>query len=296
MMFSLADRDAESQEIWRRFRHHSRTFSLAALFLPQRIRMPVATLYLFCRSVDEIADRVVLDRGHVEALAQLEGIQRDLAATMDRRAPGTTLWRRLSEVHFEFELNPKPMHELIDGARWDLEGRGIEDEQDLIRYSDLVGGSIGAMMLPLLGLAGDSRIEKRARDLGIGMQITNIVRDVGEDLRVLGRSYLPQSLSAQYKVDPLAPRPADDEYRRLMEHLMEMAEGYYRSGIAGVEALPPAVRPGIRAASTLYREILNEVRTNRYDNVSRRAYTSAFRKALSLTPRHYERRKRRLTS
>ncbi|MDX1741191.1 MAG: squalene/phytoene synthase family protein, partial [Rhodothermales bacterium] len=187
------DRESQDREIWRRFRYHSRTFSLAALFLPRRIRMPVAILYLFCRSVDEIADSVVLEHGQQEALARLDGVRDHLDATIRGRPPSATLWTRLLEVNEEFPLNEAPMHELIEGARWDLEGRGIENEQDLVRYSDLVGGSIGAMMLPLLGLRGDESVEARARDMGIGMQISNIVRDVGEDLRVLKRSYLPRT-------------------------------------------------------------------------------------------------------
>ena len=88
-----------------------------------------------------------------------------------------------------------------------------------------------------------------ARDLGIGMQITNIIRDVGEDLRTLRRSYIPMSLAEEYGVDLESLNADDHRYRALMERMMLLAEEYYESGLAGVDALPWSVRLAIRAAT-----------------------------------------------
>ncbi|MDX1741326.1 MAG: phytoene/squalene synthase family protein, partial [Rhodothermales bacterium] len=225
---------------------------------------------------------------------RLDQIQTELDHTLSGRPPDQLLWTRLAEVHSVFTLQRGPMDELIDGARWDLSGRSVESEEDLVHYSNLVGGSIGAMMLPLLGLSADTRVQQQARDLGIGMQITNILRDVGEDLHTLNRSYLPTSMLETFGVDPSSSDTRTTSYRLMMESLMSMAEGYFESGMNGIEALPFGMRPGIRAASLFYREILNEVRANDYDNVSRRAYVPNRRKLLALVPGGYERRKQKL--
>ena len=100
----------------------------------------------------------------------------------------------LAEIHERYGLPPDPLHELIDGAVWDLEERTVADTDDLLAYAGLVAGSVGAMMLPFLvdDRAEIAPLEPTARALGQAMQITNILRDVGEDLEQLGRLYLPR--------------------------------------------------------------------------------------------------------
>ena len=127
-----ADRLKENSVIWRAFRKHSRTFSLAALLLPRAVRMPVATLYLFCRTVDTIADDRVLEVGAAGALEEIEALRRNLDQTLVGRPPNEMLWRRLAEVHAHFQLPPGPLYELIDGAIWDLTGRPVTNRDDLI--------------------------------------------------------------------------------------------------------------------------------------------------------------------
>ncbi len=284
---ALTDRD-----IWRAFRHHSRTFSLAARLLPSDVQLPVATLYLFCRRVDTVADERVLEVGPDAALQELDAIETDLRAALDGTPPDEPLWTRLADVHARFGLLTPPLFDLLEGARWDLTARPITREADLLRYSDLVGGCVGAMMLPFLVPDRDdvARLEAPARELGIAMQITNILRDVGEDARVLGRSYLPADALAAHGFAraPLAPSPA---YARLLETLMTLAEVRFTRGLAAVEALPSASRHGIASAGRMYREILNEIRAADYDNLTRRAVVPLGRKAQLLITDDYEQRK-----
>src|SRR6056297_2935558 len=190
---TLDTRADENQWIWESFQYHSRTFSLAARFLPRPVQMPIATLYLFCRRVDSIADQRVLEVGAERALDEVATVRDRLDETLAGHPPDDeVLWRRLAEVHDQYNLHRTPLEELIDGAVWDLRDRPIETKQDLIDYSNLVGGSVGAMMLPFLSDNGRfDTLETAARQLGIAMQITNIVRDVGEDIDHLGRVYLP---------------------------------------------------------------------------------------------------------
>lgn len=297
---SLDSRPDEDQWIWESFRYHSRTFSLAAYLLPSSVQMSVATLYLYCRRVDSIADQRVLEVGREQALHEVTQIRDRLDRTLAGHPPAdTVLWRRLAEIHEQSSLPRGPMNELIEGALWDLNGRSVVSKADLIEYSNLVGGSVGAMMLPFLAAPErHDELERAARKLGIAMQITNIVRDVGEDIDELDRVYLPEKWLDAHDVSQEALRKGrtPDGYSDVLETAMEMAETRYRESFEGVASLPFRSRYGIRAAARMYREILNEVRANDYDNLNHRAYVSFRRKLFLLFYDGYERRKDRLIS
>lgn len=298
----LPARLRENRRLWNGFYHHSRTFSLAARLLPRRVRMPVATLYLFCRRVDTLADERALAVGPRRALGELEIVKERLEATLRGQPPaGDLLWERLAEVHARFDLAPGPLHELLDGARWDLEGRGIATQQDLLRYSMLVGGSVGAMMLPFLAPDRREQLDASARTLGVAMQITNIVRDVGEDLRERDRLYLPQAWLREAGLSRKDLRAylgregaVPPGYPPVLERAMQAADVRYRRGLDGARRLPARMRLGIRSAARMYREIHNEVRANGYDDLSRRAYTSLGRKLRLIAQDDYSRRRERL--
>ena len=287
------------------FWHHSRTFSLATRLLPRAEQLPVAVLYLFCRTVDTVADARSREVGVDAARAELDLMDRRLAATLDGHpptdGPNALLWRRLGEVHRQYGLPPHALRELIDGARWDLDGRPIETWDDLLAYAGLVAGSVGAMMLPFIvrDRADIERLEAPARSLGNAMQITNILRDVGEDWRELGRLYVPQAslATAGLRPDQLGDDLDDDaraRYASVVEGLMAEAERLYDHAAAGISDLRPAAQTGIRAAARMYREILNEVRAAGYDNLSRRAVVPLSRKLVRAAADGYARRRARL--
>ena len=299
-----AGRGAEDRYLRRAFRHHSRTFSLATRLLPRRERVPVAVLYLYCRTVDTLADERALAIGAGRALEEVDGLERSLRATLDGRPPGgphALLWRRLGEVHQAYGLQARPLRQLLDGARWDLEGRAVRTRADLLAYADLVAGSVGAAMLPFLvrDRADLGGLDGPARALGNAMQVTNVLRDVGEDWRALGRTYLPQDELDAHGLDlgavvasPTPPRP----YVDLVESLMADAEALYDHGLDGVAGLRPAAQAGVRGAGRMYREILNGVRANGHDNLGRRAVVPLRRKLRLAVHDDYARRRDRLAA
>lgn len=299
---SGATRTAEDRYLRRAFRHHSRTFSLAARLLPAPVRLPVATLYLYCRTVDGIADEHVLAVGPDRARSELDRTRRRLDEALGGRPADDLLWRRLAEVHDAYGLLPHPLHELLDGAEWDLAPRPVETGGDLLAYADLVAGSVGAMMLPFLveRRADIPALETPARALGQAMQLTNVLRDVGEDIHRLGRVYLPRETMERHGLTPddLLGDALDGgptaAYTALVESVAAQAEGLYDEAERGIEALPSGARTGIRAAARMYREILNEVRAAGYDNLRRRAVVPLRRKLRLLVHDDYARRKRRL--
>lgn len=286
--------------IWAAFRHHSRTFSMATQLFPASLHMPVATLYMYCRLVDTIADEYSQSEGKAAALEALNVLATKLNAVFMGEPMSAFFWRRLVEIHQTFAFDPKPLYELIEGARWDLEGRKVETEADLLQYANLVAGCVGAMMLPFLVTSKQERghLEPTARALGNAMQITNILRDVGEDYRNLNRVYLPTEWLARFGVQPqdLAKTTLNPHYPALMEFAMQKAERLYIEAFDGIHALPVRVRGGIRAAARLYREILNEVRLNNYNNLTKRAYVPTPRKMRLLLDNNYYNRRDRILS
>ena len=296
---------AEDRYLRQAFRHHSRTFSLATRLLPRPERLPVAVLYLYCRTVDTLADARAFEIGAARALAEVDRMEADLDATLAGRPPAqgrnALLWRRLAEVHRAYGLGPAPLRQLLDGARWDLRGTPIATRADLLAYSDLVAGSVGAAMLPfLVRERGDiDRLDGSARALGNAMQITNILRDVGEDWRDLGRVYLPQAdLDARgLRLDALIQAPdVPGPYADLVESLMAEAEALYQAAIEQITGLRPGAQWGILAAARMYREILNGVRANGYDNLRHRAVVPLSRKLRLAVHDGYAARRRRLAS
>jgi phytoene synthase len=158
------------------------------------------------------------------------------------------------------------------------------------------------MMLPFLAARRDDipALEAPARALGQAMQLTNVLRDVGEDARRLGRVYLPHDALDAHGLTPDdllgdalggGPRAA---YTALVESVAAQAEARYDDAEAGIRALPGSVRAGIRAAARMYREILNEVRAAGYDNLRRRAFVPLGRKLRLVLRDDYARRKARL--
>ena len=280
------------------FRVHSRTFSLATRLLPARVRQPVAVVYWYCRTIDNIADQRSLELGTPAALDHLHHAEQALDRCLAGHPDPEPLWLALAAVQTSWSLPRRPMFELIEGARWDLESRPVATMDDLVTYSQLVAGSIGEMTLPFLTDPMASRssvLVSSARALGVAMQITNILRDVGEDLDVLGRTYLPgDSWRALGLAADDRPEPRDPRYRALVESLMAEAESGYRIGLDGIEGLDRGARLGIRAAARTYREILNEVRAANYDNVFQRAVVPYPRKLACFVQDGYEARKKRL--
>jgi phytoene synthase len=272
------------------FRYHSRTFSLACRLLPRPVRLPIAVVYQFCRSVDNVADQCLPERGPAAALTALEDVETSLRRTLAGNPPPALLWQRLAKIHARWTLDPIPFDELIEGARFDIEGRAVASREDLLHYCNLVGGSIGPMVLPFLVAPDADRLalDRSARDLGIAMQITNILRDVGEDRRDLGRCYLPQELL------PDSLNAQSEPYRALVEDLMREAEDRYDRALGALDGLLPTARRGIRSAGRVYREILNEIRANAYDNLTRRAVVPFRRKSARILRDGYTARRNKL--
>lgn len=254
------------------------SFNLAARFLPPDHRQTVEALYHFCRIADDLADDTSLDDD--VAVAALDRLASWLSRpTWGGDCPGEL--RRLSTLLLEGKLDSRPLQSLVHGLRSDRMQHDRNDWDDLRQYSFQVAGSVGVALAQALG-ATDAEAHKYAATLGVAMQLTNIIRDVGEDLD-RGVVYLPRVDMARYGYDRqrLARRTVDADFVALMRDQIERARQHYATGLSGISWLPPRARLPILLAARLYAAILTEVETNRYDVFRRRAATNR-RQKLSL--------------
>lgn len=236
---------------------NGRSFHFASLFLSQEHRQKAADLYAFCRHVDDVADEA-LDKG--KAKAELEDIKRTLSQT-----------------------GPKPYHaahDLLVAVQSDLGAVDLETQDDLIQYAYGVAGTVGLMMCEVLGV-DDERAQSYAIDLGIGMQLTNIARDVQADATI-GRRYLPKAWTPDVSIDGLA-NPNDGEQSQIalgVEQLLALADRYYDSALNGFAYLPVRARFAIFVAARVYAEIGAKIRRNGHCVWQGRTIVSTFIKVL----------------
>lgn len=252
---------------------HGRSFYFASQILSPTYRSRAARLYAFCRYVDDIADessdQSAADRELEEIKTQIKNGHSAHPCVADMIA-----------LMLETDMPTAPVRSLIDGMQSDLKLVCIEDESQLLRYAYQVAGTVGLMMCFVLDVR-DQDAWPFAIDLGIGMQLTNIARDVGQDARK-GRIYLPAIWHDQLVASDIL-HPSLEQEKTLQsatESLLTLAQLYYRSGLNGVAYLPPAARYGIIVAAHVYREIGHKIAQANHRSWDRRAVVSPTRKVL----------------
>ncbi len=228
---------------------HGRSFWLAARFLSPDQRRDAALLYSFCRHVDDLVDEAD-DPAH--AALELARIRAELRG---ERPPG----EQVAAVRALASRRGVPLHallDLVDGVEGDLGTVAVADDGELLRYCYRVAGAVGLAMCPLIGVQ-DPRAAAFAVDLGVGMQLTNICRDVLEDAG-RQRCYLPQTrliAAGTSQAELLAGQASSTAVAAVVRELLVLAARYYDSAERGMAAIPWRARLAIRVAARVYRAI-----------------------------------------
>ncbi|MFN2452214.1 MAG: phytoene/squalene synthase family protein [Candidatus Dormibacteria bacterium] len=256
-------------ECRRVIRRHARSFAFAARFLPRDVRDDVAVVYAYYRVVDDLVDENTGALSRAEIEAQLTAWDSWLAAGTPR-CDSDAVHRALPEVIVRRALDRDALRRVIAGQRADLVHRRPATLAELEEYSYDVAGSVGVVMASLLG-ATDPRARAHAADLGCAMQLTNICRDVDEDL-ARGRVYLPVDVCAAAQCDDraLGERSASPEVRAAVRALAFRATELYSRGLDGLDYLPAATRFPIAVAARAYGGILDRLAQRDYDVFSGR--------------------------
>jgi phytoene synthase len=252
-------------------RRHSRSFSFASRLLPASKRSDVEQLYAWCRWCDDGVDAAA---SPAAAAAFVDDVTRDLRLIAGGRDPAAAESRWLATLVSRHRLSIPAAEALLAGMQSDLVPAADFHAADLMRYCFRVAGAVGVLMCPLLGLR-DRCFLPHAAALGMGMQLTNIARDVAEDWR-RGRCYLPVEWTGGLRPNGAAP---DAEcVRRGVRRVLDVADGFYVAGDLGIPALDADACLAVRAASSIYRAIGTRIRRRGYQVLQERARVTLIEK------------------
>jgi phytoene synthase len=291
---SLADAYHRSRELNRRY---GRSYYLATMLLPAAKRPHVHALYGFTRWADEIVDAPGVER---------ERRLKEWSEAFRAGRAGSTVTDPLLPAVLHtiqaYGLDPADFDRFLESMTMDLDVTAYPTYDDLLGYMEGSAAVIGTMMLPILGVrpGGDPAVAREsARQLGLAFQLTNVIRDVAEDLE-RGRVYLPEADLDRFGVD--RGRLAADAragqtstpVRALVRFECARALTHYRAALPGLALLEPRSRLCIRAAFLLYGGILDEIGRAGYDVMRSRARVPGRRRLgavmAALSARRFDRR------
>ena len=271
-------------------RLHAKSFYFAAKFLPEHKQRAVYPIYAFCRHVDDEIDEI----GDGDEQAAIKAVEKwrsnleeiyegkktnEQLTTNDGQTKVFTAWHDLLQT---YKIPLALPLDLVQGVLMDTTIKRYETFEELYIYCYRVASTVGLMSSEILGYSDENALGY-AEAMGIGMQLTNILRDVKEDAG-RGRIYLPQEDLRAFKVSEeqiLASR-FDENFARMMEFQVTRAREFYREGERGIGLLEKDSRFTVLLASRVYAKILDQIERQNYNIFIRRAHTSKMQKFLSI--------------
>ncbi|CAM6112565.1 unnamed protein product [Calypogeia fissa] len=269
---------------------YAKTFYLGTkLMTPERQRA-IWAIYVWCRRTDELVDGPNASRITPTALDRWEERLEDVF----QGQPYDMLDAALADTVSRFPVDIQPFRDMVDGMRMDLVKSRYQTFDELYLYCYNVAGTVGLMSVPVMGIAPDSKattesVYGAALALGIANQLTNILRDVGEDSR-RSRIYLPQDELKKFGLsdDDIFAGVVTDKWRAFMKDQIARARMFFKEAEAGVGELDKDSRWPVWASLILYQKILDGIEANDYNNFTKRAYVGKWKK-LVLLPAAYGR-------
>lgn len=282
----------ESYELCRQVTaKYSKTFYMGTQLMPEAKSKAIWAIYVWCRRTDELVDGPMSNTTTTETLQEWEQHLESIFAGYPLEDADVALVDTLSR----FPIDIQPFRDMIAGQQMDLYRSRYQTFEELKLYCYRVAGTVGLMTMPVMGVETSSFATpwnpspkmqspvSEAIALGIANQLTNILRDVGEDAR-RGRIYLPlQELALfDYTEEDLLNGVIDDRWRELMKFQIHRARKFFVDAERGIKRLSADIRWPVWSASMLYSKILDAIERNQYDVFNRRAYVSTPRKLLCL--------------
>lgn len=254
---------------------HSKSFLLASSLLPVAKRRAARALYAFCRVTDDIVDRASGDSE--DQLAQWH--RRILVSHPPLDDLVAIAW---ADARLRYRVPVRYAEQLIEGVARDFTQTRYQTFEELAAYCYGVASTVGLMSMHIIGYAGAHAIPYAIK-LGVALQLTNILRDVGEDWAA-GRLYLPQEDLAQFGLceADVAQGKVTEGWRALMRYQITRNRLLYAEAMPGIALLDRDGRFAIAAAAELYQGILHDIEAHDYDVFSRRAFVSKWDKVRRL--------------
>lgn len=254
---------------------HSKSFLLASALLPVAKRQAVRALYAFCRVTDDI-----VDRGYGDCERQLEQWRRRILATHPPHDDLVAIaW---ADARLRYQVPVRYAEQLIEGVARDLTQTRYQTFDELTAYCYGVASTVGLMSMHVIGYAGPHAIPYAIK-LGVALQLTNILRDVGDDWQA-GRLYLPQEDLDSFGLTAadIARGQVTEAWRAFMRYQIARNRLLYAEAAPGIALLEPEGRFAITAAAELYQGILQDIEAHDYDVFARRAYVTKWGKVRRL--------------
>ncbi len=250
------------------------SFYYSFMFLPPERRQAITALYAFCREVDDVVDEC-----HDMQIAQTKlDWWRNEVRQIHEGSPTHPVGQALKDVSTRFNLPREQLLEIIDGMQMDLQQTRYLDWKALHLYCYRVASVVGLLSAEIFGYTNRQTL-KYAHDLGLAFQLTNIIRDVGEDAR-RGRIYLPIEELQKFNVPArqILDGQHDDNFRQLMAFQASRARQMYDQAFAQLPAEDrKAQRPGLIMAA-IYRTLLDEIEADGFLVLDRRTSLTPLRK------------------
>jgi phytoene synthase len=250
-------------------RARAKNFYWSFVLLPREKRRAMCAVYAFMRECDDLSDG---PRASAEAMA---GWRADLDRTLGGNPAEHPVWPALLDTVERFRIPHRYLHEMIDGVQSDLTAHVFETFDELYRYCYLVASVVGLTIIHIFEFE-DPAAPALAEKCGIGFQLTNIIRDAGED-QAMGRVYLPQQDLRRFGVTRLDQDTP--ELRRLLAHYGARARAYYDESRLLVSMMHSDSRASLWALIEIYSRLLRRIDESGYDVVSRRIRLSNWEKA-----------------
>lgn len=282
----------QSYAVCRRImQQNASSFTLACRLLPTERRRATVALYGVFRTLDDLVDEV--GDGHLERDAALASLNlwRAWFCAPDSRPPDSPVLPAFLDTVQRFDIPLDYFVHLADGLLCDVHNRRYADFAELALYCYRVASTVGLAMCSVLGVT-DARAASSAAELGVAMQLTNILRDVREDVG-MGRVYLPEDelRAAGWDAERLLRGAVDPAFCALMERQVTRARSYYARGSAGLGYISPDARFAILVAARVYGGILTEIERRRYDVFGGRAHVSTPTKLRLVATGYLQRRR-----
>jgi phytoene synthase len=246
-----------------------KSFYWASFFLPKSSKKNAGILYSICRYFDDIADKYSEDQT-IYLKKSIEEIR-------------TNKNNKVNIFLQKNEINNLIFIDLIEGLILDQKKIRIQNKEELIKYSYHVAGTVGLMMSKIIGVK-HKKAARSAIDLGIGMQLTNIARDVYEDSK-MKRIYLPANWIPDISLKNLADlhnksSEKDERISNAIHEVIGLSDKFYENGFAGLKYIPLSTRLGIFIAANIYRGIGIKIKSNKKKYLRERVYLNLLEKSL----------------
>ncbi|MBI4852527.1 MAG: phytoene/squalene synthase family protein [Acidobacteria bacterium] len=262
-------------------KHHAKSFYFCGHFLPFRKRIAMFAIYALCRTLDDIVDESPRE-AKIATKQALNEWQEKIELLYSNEFVKDPILVAMKTVLSVYPVNKKHFLDLIAGVEMDLNEQGYETFADLRLYCYRVAATVGLMGSEVFGYSSKDALPK-AESLGIAMQLTNILRDIGEDFEI-GRIYLPKEdlRNFNYREEDLKAKCINENFIALMKFQIKRARAFYREADEGIKMLEPDSRLTVLAASRLYGAILDQIERNCYDVFTMRASLSLSAKIMRL--------------